>query len=174
MIIIRKANLFDIDTITEIYNDAVVSTTATFDIEPKNTDEMRRWFAKHGPRHPILVAELDGQIIGWASLSKWSERNGYSDTAEVSVYVKDGFRGKGVGKKLLIDILKEGKKAELHTVVGRIVEGNDVSICLAESVGFVRIGTMREVGRKFGKLLDVHLMQIILDAESWVTSPNNR
>lgn len=171
MIIIRKANLSDIDTITEIYNEAVVNTTVTFDIEPKSAEERRQWFTKHGPRHPILAAELDGQVIGWVSLSKWSDRDGYFDTAEVSVYVKDGFRGKGVGKKLLIDILKEGKKVRLHTVIGRIVGGNDVSIRFAESVGFVHIGTMREVGRKFGNLLDVHLMQIILDAES--TSPDN-
>ncbi len=158
---IRPAQLSDLNTITEIYNEAIRTTTATFDTEPKTKDEQKAWFDSHGPRYPILVAESNGVVIGWACLSKWSDRCGYSGTAEISLYVKQEFRGKGIGKGLMEAIISEGKRVGLHTVIGRIAEGNDVSVHLAESLGFRHIGVMKEVGRKFGRLLDVHLMQKI-------------
>jgi len=163
MLTIRQATLNDLDAITEIYNDAILKTVATFDTEPKTLEEQKSWFASHGPKYPILVAEQDGTIVGWASLSMWSDRCAYSDTAEISLYVEETHRGKGIGKKLLEAILQEGKKAGLHTVIARITAGNDISIRLAQSAGFEHIGVMKEVGRKFGKLLDVHLLQKIYD-----------
>ena len=75
--------------------------------------------------------------------------------------MRQEFRGKGIGKRLMEAIISEGKRLGLHTVIGRIAEGNDVSVHLAESLGFRHIGVMKEVGRKFGRLLDVHLMQKI-------------
>ena len=98
----------DIGAVTEIYNEAIVSTTATFDIEPKTTEEQRKWFFAHGPKHPILVSENDNRVTGWASISKWSERGAYRNSAEVSLYVNEKWRGKGIGKKLLSTILEEG------------------------------------------------------------------
>jgi phosphinothricin acetyltransferase len=168
MLIIRHATLDDLDSITEIYNEAVLKTVATFDTEPKSTDEQELWFASHGSRHPVLVAALDGEIVGWASLSEWSGRCAYSDTAEISLYVKEKLHGKGVGRKLLEALVDEGRNAGLHTVVARIAEGNEVSVHLHESVGFHHIGVMKEVGRKFGKLIDVHLMQKIYDTPTTV------
>jgi len=162
MLTIRPATLEDLDAITEIYNEAILKTVATFDTEPKTLEEQRIWFANHVPKYPILVAERDGIVVGWASLSMWSDRCAYSDTAEISLYVKEGYRGKGIGKRLLEAIIQEGQKAGFHTVIGRIAEGSEVSIHLCESVGFEHIGIMKEVGRKFGKLLDIHLMQKIL------------
>jgi phosphinothricin acetyltransferase len=161
MLIIRPAKVEDLDRITQIYNEAVQTTVATFDTEPKTIEEQRVWFQNHGPKYPILVAELDGVTSGWASLSKWSDRRAYSDTAEISLYVKEEFRGRGVGRKLLEAIVGEGEKAGLHTVIARIAGGNRVSIHLHEALGFKPIGIMKEVGRKFGKLIDVHLMQKI-------------
>ena len=170
MLTIRQAALADLGVITEIYNEAILKTVATFDTEPKTLEEQKSWFAEHGSKYPILVAEQDGLIVGWASLSIWSDRCAYTDTAESSLYVKEEHQGKGIGRKLLEAIIQEGQKAGLHTVIARITEGNEVSIYLAESLGFEHIGIMKEVGRKFGKLLDVYLMQKIYDTP---TAPGN-
>ncbi|MGB3092900.1 MAG: N-acetyltransferase family protein, partial [Candidatus Zixiibacteriota bacterium] len=105
----------------------------------------------------------NGIVVGWASLSKWSDRCAYSDTAEISLYVHHGHQGKGIGRKLLEAIVAEGQKAGLHTIIARIAEASEASIHLHKSVGFEHIGTMKEVGRKFGKLLDVYLMQKVYD-----------
>ncbi len=159
MLTIRKAAMKDLAAITEIYNEAILKTVATFDTEPKTVEEQKPWFESHDSRHPILVAEQGNAVVGWASLSKWSDRCAYSDTAEISVYVKEEHRGKGTGKKLMREILDQGQKKGLHTVLGRIAESNEVSVRLHEAFGFEHVGTMREVGRKFGKLLDIHIMQ---------------
>jgi L-amino acid N-acyltransferase len=163
MLTIQPATLADLKAITDIYNQAILNTVATFDTNPKTLDEQKVWFEKHGGKYPVLVAVQTKIIVGWASLSQWSDRCAYSDTAEISLYVREGYRGKGIGRKLSGDILKAGKDAGLHTVIARMVESNDASIHLAESLGFKPIGVMKEVGRKFGKLLDVSLMQIIFD-----------
>jgi len=161
MLTVRKATLDDLGQITEIYNDAIQKTTATFDTEPKTQEEQEKWFAEHDARHPVLVVDEDGLIIAWASLSQWSDRCAYSDTAEISLYVKEEHRGKGIGKQLMRAIIQEGKTAGLHTVIARIAGSNKISADLCKSFGFQYIGTMREVGKKFGNLLDVHLMQLI-------------
>jgi phosphinothricin acetyltransferase len=161
MIIVRKATPDDLTAITEIYNQAILKTTATFDTEPKSLEEQKVWFESHGPKYPILVAEQDNKIVGWASLSKWSDRCAYSDTAEISLYIDEKERGKGIGRKLLETIVLEGEKAGLHSIIARIAEGNEMSIHLHKSVGFEHIGVMKEVGRKFGRLLDIYLMQRI-------------
>ena len=161
MLNIRQATINDLDSITEIYNEAVTKTEATFDTETKTLEEQRKWFEDHGPKNPILIAELDGLIVGWASLSKYSDRCAYSDTAEISVYVMEEDQKKGVGRNLMEAILEEGEKGGLHTVIARITEGNESSVHLHKSMGFEHIGIMKEVGLKFGKRLDVHLMEKI-------------
>jgi len=158
---IRPAQPDDLNAITEVYNEAVLTTTATFDTEPRTVEEQSAWFATHIPRYPVLVADSDGNVIGWASLSRWSDRNAYAGTVEVSLYVKEEFRGRGTGRKLLEEIIREGEKSGFHTVIARINTGNEVSIHLHKSVGFENIGIMREVGMKFGRLLDVTIMQKI-------------
>jgi L-amino acid N-acyltransferase YncA len=163
MLTIRKAELSDLVAITDIYNQAILKTTATFDTNIKTVEEQKTWFDKHDSKHPVLVGLEDNNIVGWASLSAWSDRCAYADTAEASIYVKEGNRGKGIGRKLSEAILKAGKEAGLHTAIIRIAEGNAASIHLAESLGFKHIGVMKEVGRKFGSLLDVYLMQIIFN-----------
>ncbi len=156
---IRKATARDLAAIMEIYNEAIRNTTATFDTQPKTAEEQKEWFEEHDAKHPLLVAEQAEGIVGWASLSRWSDRCAYSGTAEVSLYVKEGCRGKGIGKALLKALIQEGEAVGLHTVVARISEGNDVSLYLFESEGFEQVGIMREVGQKFGRLLDVHMLQ---------------
>jgi len=161
MVTLRFARMEDLDAITEIYNEAIMKTVATFDTELKTYTDQKKWFDDHGSKNPILVAEQDGVIVGWASLSKWSDRCAYSDTAEISLYVLEKHQGKGIGRCMMEAIIKEGKKARLHTIIARITEGNKSSIHLHRSVGFSSIGTMKGVGKKFGKRLDVHLMQKI-------------
>ncbi len=163
MLTIRSATLQDLGAITEIYNDAILKTVATMDTDPKTDAEQKSWFDHHGTKYPIIVAEEDNLIVGWASLSQWSYRCAYSDTAEASLYVRGEHQGRGIGRKLTEAIIKEGGKAGLHTLIGRIADGNDASIHLAESAGFKHIGIMKECGRKFGRLLDVHLVQYIYE-----------
>jgi len=149
--------------ITSIYNEAILHTVATFDTEPKTIEEMKTWFKKHDQKHPLIVAEQKGLIVGWASLSEWSDRCAYSETAEISLYVRKEHQGSGIGRKLLKEIMPEGQKMGLHTVIARIAEGNERSINLFKSEKFENIGVMKEVGKKFGKRLDVFLMQKIFD-----------
>ena len=166
MLFIRPAKIEDLNRITQIYNEAVQTTVATFDTEPKTLEEQEVWFANHGPRHPVLVAELDRVISGWASISKWSDRLAYSDTGEISLYVKEEFRGRGIGRKLLEAVVAAGERVGLHTLIARIAGGNRVSIHLHESLRFEHVGIMREVGRKFGRLLDVYLMQKVFHSKA--------
>jgi L-amino acid N-acyltransferase YncA len=149
--------------IASIYNEAILHTVATFDTEPKTIEEMKTWFKKHDQKHPLLVAEKKGLIVGWASLSEWSDRCAYSETAEISLYVRKEHQGCGIGRKLLQEIMPEGQKMGLHTVIARIAEGNERSINLFKSEKFENIGVMKEVGKKFGKRLDVFLKQKIFD-----------
>lgn len=157
----RSARLGDLPAITAIYNDAILKTVATFDTVPKTMREQKAWFSHHGGKYPIIVAEMDDEIVGWASLSRWSDRCAYADTTELSLYVREEMRGKGIGRRLLLSIVREGGRAGLHTVIARITEGNAISVRLHEEAGFELVGTMREVGRKFGKLLDVLMMQLV-------------
>ena len=161
MIHIRSATDSDQQAIMEIYNDAVLNTTATFDTDQRTIENQMDWFRKHKKNHPVFVAEKDKMVIGWVSLSPWSDRCAYDTTVEVSFYVHKDFRGQGIGTNLLEVITLEGKKGNNHTVISRITQGNETSIHLHEKFGYQHIGVMKEVGFKFGKFLDVHLMQLI-------------
>jgi len=161
--VMRIATLSDIDAITEIYNEAILTTTATFDTEPKTISERTQWFQSHDERHPIWVAVVHGKVVGWISLSIWSDRPAYNDTGETSFYVKSEYRGKGIGRALLQTILHEAQRLTYHTIIARIAGESDVSLHIHESFQFFPVGILKEVGRKFGRLLDVHIMQKILD-----------
>ncbi len=157
---VRPAVYEDLPAITEIYNDAILNTTATFDTTPKTQEEQAEWFHHHGDKFPVLVAEnIDGLVIGWASISPWSDRCAYSDTGEVSLYVAASERGKGVGRQLLTALDHTARDLGYHVLLARIAEGNRVSVHLHEAMGFELVGVMKEVGMKFGSRLDVHLMQ---------------
>ena len=161
MLKIRHATLEDLQDITEIYNEAIRKTVATFDTQPKSLEEQKKWFIEHGSKNPIIVAKQNGAIRGWAALSKYSTKCAYSDTAEISLYVREDKQGKGIGQMLIEEIVKEGDKVGLHVLIARITEGNQISIHLHESVGFKHVGVLKEVGLKFGKRLDVYLMEKI-------------
>ena len=162
-IAIRTATMADVEGITAVYNEAILTTTSTFDTEPKTIAERTMWLRSHDERHPVLVAVLDGKVVGWVCLSVWSDRCAYADTAETSFYVKSEFRGKGIGRKLKEAIIQEARRLGFHTLIARVAEGSEASLHLNETTGFVHVGTLKEVGRKFGKLLDVHILQLMLD-----------
>lgn len=161
MLNIRPANKEDQVAILEIYNHAILNTSATFDTVPRTHEMQMEWFLQHKENHPVLVAEEENEIIGWASLSPYNDRCAYDTTVEVSVYVHPDHQGKGIGSRLLQIVTLEGGKKKNHTVISRITEGNAVSIHLHEKIGYRHIGVMKEVGYKFGKFLDVYLMQYL-------------
>lgn len=161
-IIIRAAGHDDLPAITEIYNESVLTTNATMDTEPRGEADQKRWFEEHYGRYPVLVAELGGTVVGWASLSRWSERCGYQGTAEVSIYIRASSRGKGIGKKLLDSLIQEGKRLDFHSLVAQITVGNEISYRLHEAFGFTLQGELKEVGFKFGQWLDVSIWQKFL------------
>lgn len=159
---IRHAVAGDAAAIADIYNEAIHTTTATFDTEPKTAEDRLQWLNDHDERHPVFVAELDGQIAGWASLTKWSDRPAYYQTAETSFYVGEAFRGRGIGSALKERLIEEGRRLGFHTFLARAAGESLASIHINESFGFRHIGTMKEVGFKFGRRLDVHVMQLML------------
>lgn len=159
---IRPANRDDVDGIRTIYNQAILTTTATFDLEPKTIEDRMQWFESHGPRHPIMVAETENQIVGWACLSPWNPRAAYQDTAESSVYVRESFRSRGIGRRLKAAITSEAVRLGYRSLIAGVAEGSDASMHLNKSFGFEVVGTFRDVGEKFGRLLDVTYLQKVL------------
>ena len=161
---VRDARPEDLGAIFEIYNDEVLHGTGTFDTEPRVVGRDDGWLTDRDPeRHPALVAVADDQVVGWASLSPWSERPGYRRTAEGSVYVHPDHRGRGVGRLLLAAVIERARDAGLRVIVARIAEANEPSVRLFEGFGFSRVGTQRRYGEKFGRILDVELMDLHLD-----------
>lgn len=161
-VVIRRAGRGDVPAITDIYNEAIRSTTATFDTETKSIDDRMAWFDSHGEKHPVLVAERDGRVVGWASLSRWSDRCAYDDTAETSFYVAPEFRGRGIGRALKAATIAEARRLGFHTLIARVAEGSDASLHLNREAGFELVGTLRQVGMKLGRRLDVHILQLML------------
>ena len=160
---IRKAAIDDIDSITSIYNYAIINTTATFDTKPRTLKSQEKWFYCHSKKHPILVSEDKEGVAGWASLSQWSERKAYERTAEVSVYVRKDRQGEGIGSCLTASIIDIARKNGFHILIARVVTENKASVNLAGKYGFTIAGSLKEVGYKFGRYIDVYLMQLMLD-----------
>lgn len=159
---IRKANNLDLKHITEIYNWAVQNTVATFDLENRTEEKANLWFLSHqDPYYPLLVAVKDGEILGWASISPFHPRPAYKSSGEFSIYIAPEFQGLGIGKKLLEALCKIAERLGYHTLLGLITGTNKVSLALAGKLGFQEAGRYREVGQKFGQLLDVVVVQRI-------------
>jgi L-amino acid N-acyltransferase len=160
---IRAAEERDLEAINEIYNEAVLTTTATFDTEPKTLAERAEWFQHHGPRHPVLIAETSGKVVGWASLTEYSPRRAYDLTAESSVYIKSEFRGQGIGRALQEAIIVEARRLKYHTLIARVTAESAASMRLHENFGFRLVGCLKEVGCKFERVLDVNFLQLVLN-----------
>lgn len=160
---IRLATESDLEVIRAIYNYYVQHSTCTYQLELDTVEERVAWFRNRNTKlHPVTVAESDGSVIAWASLSPWNKRGGYSLTAEASVYVQHDQHRRGLGRALLLDLIERAKTAGLRTIIGGTSRDQTASLALQAAVGFVEVGTFREVGRKFDRWLDVTYMQLLL------------
>lgn len=154
-VIIRKARQQDLEAMLKIYNSEVKTSTATFDIREKTMQEWQQWFEQHNDEiHPVFAAELDGHICGYASLSRYREKEAYKTTVELSVYVDKQYRNIGIADSLMKHIIEYAKCiGGIHCIVSVITAGNEVSAHLHKKHGFSYSGTLHEVGMKFGEYL---------------------
>jgi L-amino acid N-acyltransferase len=162
-VLIRRATVADAPAIAAIYNQAVANSTATFDTQPETPEARAAWLGEHtAPQHPVLVAERDGRVVGWASLSRYSTRCAYEATVEASAYVDENETRHGLGTALSEAVLEAGRGGGVHAVLSRICTENTASLAMARKLGFFEIGVMREVGVKFGRSLDVVWLEKLL------------
>ena len=159
---VRLATLDDAEPIRQIYNLEVTTSTATFDLVPRSLEEQRGWLSERSGARAVLVAETDGEVCGFGSLSPWRDRPAYATTVEDSVYVHRDHQGRGVGRVLLGELITTATAHGFHACMARVVGGHEASIALHQRCGFEVVGTEREVGRKFGRWLDVVLMERLL------------
>jgi phosphinothricin acetyltransferase len=166
---VRLATLDDADAIRAIYNKEVLESTVTFDLVARSLADQERWLDEHSGAYPAIVAVAGpgasagtGAVMGFASLAPYRSRPAYSTTVEDSVYVRRDQQRQGVGRLLLTALVGLATDHGFHTVIARIVDGHEASIALHRGVGFEMVGIEREVGRKFGRWLDVAVMQRLL------------
>lgn len=159
---VRAADERDVEAIRAIRNDAIEHSTAVWSSQTVTAEECRDWAAEHLARGALLVAEVDGEVVGYASWARWRPKEGYRFSAEDSVYVLAGHQGNGVGRALLEALIAAAREGGCHVMVADIEAGNTASIGLHESLGFERVGTLREVGTKFGRWLDLTILQLRL------------
>ncbi len=160
--LIRRAKVEDIEKIREIYNEAVRNTTVTFDIEEKTYEDRLDWFKKYNNRYTLLVCEENNVILGWGSFSKYSDKLAYEGTCELSIYIDKNHRNKGIGKKILEELLIKGKENGIRVILSRVTKDNKISKKIHDKYGFELVGTMKEVGYKFGRYLDVCIYQKLI------------
>jgi phosphinothricin acetyltransferase len=165
--ILRSATHEDLPGILEIVNHAILHTTAIYDESPRTLHAQTEWFdQRKAAGFPVWVAAHDNEIAGFASYGTFKPRTGYRFTAEHSVYVRDGFHGNGIGKRLLDRLIESARSGGLHSLVGVIDASNQRSIAFHKRAGFETCGTIRQAGFKFGRWLDVCYMQLMLGPES--------
>lgn len=156
---VRLATLDDAAAIAEIYNHAVSTSVATFDLVPRTLDEQRTWLEAHEGAYPCVVAQDGDEITGWAGVSAYRPRPAYATSVEDSIYVHPDHLGRGVGNLLLGDLVHRCDQHGFHAVFARIAGENPASVALHRNHGFELVGVEREVGRKFGRWLDVTVLQ---------------
>ena len=158
---VRPAVAADLAALTAIYNHYVVHTAITFDLSPWQPAQRRAWFDEHAGsgRHRLLVAEEGGEVLGYASSSRWRPKAAYDTTVESSVYVRHDAVGRGVGRQLYTELFAALAGEDVHAIVAGVALPNAASIALHERCGFTRVGVFREVGRKFDRLWDVAWFQ---------------
>jgi L-amino acid N-acyltransferase len=164
-VIVRPATHNDLSAILEIYNEAVLNTTASYDYRPSTLEARAAWFEAHlQNRLPVFVAQLEnGHIAGWSALNSFRHAEGYHCTAENSIYVAADKRGQGIGKLLLAPLIEAGQQLGLHSIIAGIDAANVASIRLHAAFGFEQVGYLKQVAYKFDRWLDLVLMQRLLE-----------
>lgn len=165
--LIREATQADLEALRDIYNDAVLNTTAIWNEIAIDVENRRAWLELRAQQgFPVLVAEDAGEVVGYSSYGPWRAFDGFRETVEHSVYVRADQRGKGLGVVLLQALVERARAQGLHVMVAAIESGNAASIRLHERLGFITTGQMPQVGQKFGRWLDLTFMQLTLDPRS--------
>ncbi|GAO43480.1 GNAT family N-acetyltransferase [Flavihumibacter petaseus] len=161
--IIRQAVSGDLPAILDIYNDAILNTTAVYDYQPHTLAMRETWFnTKVEQRMPVLVAEDSGMIQGFASYGPFRAWAAYQYTVENAIYVHPAHRGKGIAKALMQPLIEAARKQQLHTMVAGIDASNAASIALHRQFGFEEVACFKEVGYKFNRWLDLVFLQLML------------
>lgn len=160
---LRDATVEDLPGIMDIYNDAVLNTTAIWNEIVVDLDNRKEWFKARKDRgFPVIVAVMDGQVTGYASYGDWRAFDGYRHTREHSIYVHKDARGLGLGKQLMQALIDHARSNDVHVLIGAIESENMASIRLHEAMGFRIAGRFSEVGTKFGRWLDLTCMELKL------------
>ena len=162
-IMIRQAVKEDIPAINGILNYATMNTNYNLNTKPRSEHDAVKWFEEHqSDGYPVVVAELRGQVIGWASLSRFREYTGYNTTAEASVYISVNHRHKGVGTTLLTTLITMAR-GKYHCLVAVVTDNNWASLALHTRCGFIANTTFREIGYKNNTFIDITYMTKLLD-----------
>ncbi len=169
---IRPAAVSDLDAINAIFNHYVAHSTATFEIEPMSAARRRAWWDERHTRYPIVVAQSQKSVVGWACLSPFRPAAGYSCSAQNSVYLSPDWCGRGLGRRLMEELLRPERTVGLHTIIAGISADQTPSIRLHARLGFVQVAHLHEVGFKFGRRLDVVYMQKMLCAVAMPETPH--
>jgi phosphinothricin acetyltransferase len=160
---IRPATELDLVAINDIYNHYVLHSTCTYQEEPESMESRRQWFHHHGEKHPVLVAEAAGQVVGWGSLSAYHPRSAYRHTVENSVYIHHQRHRQGVGSLLLRELIARARALGHRAIIAGIDGGQAASVALHSKFQFEKVGHFQRVGFKFGRWLDVIYMELRLD-----------
>ncbi|MEH8029882.1 N-acetyltransferase family protein [Gallibacterium anatis] len=162
--LIRPAQQQDLPALLAIYNHEILNGVATFDLQPKSLAERQSWFDEHNKNnHPLLVAEQDGEVLGYASLSRYAEKAAYNSTVELSVYIAPSARRQGIASQLMHAVIELAKKDNTtHLIVSLITGTNQASISLHQKFGFNKVGTLHQVGYKHQQFLDVHIYELFV------------
>ncbi len=165
-LIVREVQDSDVPAILEIYNPYITRTAVSFEEEPVTEPEMRRRIEEvQSYALPWLCAELDGRLAGYAYATRWRERSAYRFTAETTIYLAEGFLGRGIGNRLYSALLDRVRAAGMHQVMAVITLPNPASVRLHEKLGYVKVAHFSQVGYKFDRWLDVGYWQLAISTE---------
>ncbi|MFD2445269.1 GNAT family N-acetyltransferase [Bacillus sp. CGMCC 1.16607] len=163
MVDIREATILDLPAMLDIYNYAIRHLTATFDIEVQTLDKRKIWFDSHDEKYPLIVAERNGEVVGYCCLSSFRAKPAYSKTTEISIYISQTQQGYGIGSALMKEIIRRAIDLGYHTIIAGITGGNEGSVKLHKKFGFEFVGCFKEVGFKFGEWQDVDFYQLMIN-----------
>jgi phosphinothricin acetyltransferase len=159
---LRPATPADAEAICLIYNQGIEDRIATLETELRTPEERRQWLAARGPRHPVVVAEAYGQVVGWGSLNVFNPRKAYDSVADFSIYVERGWRGKGVGRRLLARLEELARELGYHKLVLSAFPWNEGGMALYRAFGFRTVGIYKEMGKLDGRWVDTIIMEKLL------------
>lgn len=159
---IRPATEADLGAINAIYNHYVEHSTCTYQVALEGDAERRAWFHRHGAAHPVTVAEVGGEVVGWASLNVFHPREAFARTVESSVYIHHAHHRQGLGRAMLADLIARARALGHRTIIAGISAEQTASIRLHAEFGFEQAGKLRAVGFKHGQWLDLVSMQLML------------